>query len=129
MQANLKISFAKANPNEVQHTKIELINQDNCNDRNFPWKYLELVLINLILIILGKNRRRYNKEFHTSRRVRLSLRGKKIIISQVFLPKLWYIGQTYTIPKYIKREIERIYVFLWNAKKIQPRRHLARLSI
>ena len=61
--------------------------------------------------------------------MRRSLRGKKIIINQVFLPKLWYIGQTYTIPKYIEREIERIYEFLWNGKKVQPLRHLARLSM
>ena len=37
-------------------------------------------------------------------RVRLSLRGKKIIVNQILLSKLWYIGQVYTIPKYIKKE-------------------------
>ena len=29
---------------------------------------------------------------------------------------LWYISQIYTIPKYIKKEIERTYDFLWNGK-------------
>ena len=50
-------------------------------------------------------------------KVRCSLRGKKIIINQL-LSKFWYIVQIYTIPKYIKKEIEkRIYNFIWNDKK------------
>ena len=50
--------------------------------------------------------------------MRLSFRGKKIII--IFLSKLWYIVQIYTIPKYIKKEIEKkIYNFLWNDKETQ----------
>ena len=51
--------------------------------------------------------------------MRLSLRGKKIIINQL-LSKPWYKVQIYTIPKYIKKEIEkRIYNFLQNNKKDQ----------
>ena len=46
-----------------------------------------------------------------------SLRGKKIIVNQVLLCKMWYIVQVCIIPKYIKKEIERIYDFLWNRKK------------
>ena len=63
--------------------------------------------------------------------MRLYLRGKKIIVNQILLAKLWYIGQIYTIPKYIKKEIETTYDFLWNEKKKkkQPPRHLAQLSI
>ena len=50
--------------------------------------------------------------------MRLSLRVKKIIVNQILLFKLWYIGQIYTIPKYIKNEMEkRIYDFLRNGKK------------
>ena len=47
------------------------------------------------------------KKIHMWNRVRLSLRGKKIIINQILLSKLCYIGQIYTIPKYIKKEIEK----------------------
>ena len=51
--------------------------------------------------------------------MRLSLRGKKVIINQL-LSKLWYRVQIYTIPKYIKKEIQkRIYNFLGNNKKNQ----------
>ena len=39
------------------------------------------------------------------------------------------MGQIYTIPKYIEKEIERIYDFLWNGKIIRPPRHVAYLSI
>ena len=58
------------------------------------------------------------------------MRDKKLIINQIFLLKLWYIGQIYTIPKYINKEIETgIYDFLWEVKKIHPLRHLVQLSI
>ena len=51
-------------------------------------------------------------------RVRLYLRGKTIIVNQILCSKLWYIGQIYTIPKYIKKEIEKgIYNLHWNRKK------------
>ena len=66
-----------------------------------------------------KFNKKFNKKLHISNRVRLSLRGKKIIINQL-LSKLWYKVQIYTIPKYIKKEIKkRIYNFLWNKKKNQ----------
>ena len=49
--------------------------------------------------------------------MRLSLRGKEIIINQL-LSKLWYVVQIYTIPKDLKKETEkRIYNFLWNNKE------------
>ena len=55
---------------------------------------------------------------------------KKRIINQILLSKLWYIWQIYTIPKYIKKEIQkRIYNFLWDGKNIRPPRHLAQLPI
>ena len=32
---------------------------------------------------------------------------KKRIVNQILLSRLWYIGQIYTIPKFIKEEIEK----------------------
>ena len=32
------------------------------------------------------------------------MRGKKIIVNQTLLSKLWYIGQICSIPKYTKKE-------------------------
>ena len=67
---------------------------------------------------MGQNKWWYSKKIHVWNRVRLSLRGKKIIVNQILLSKLWCIGQIYPIPKYIKTEIEkRIYNFLWNRRK------------
>ena len=64
-----------------------------------------------------KFNKEFNKKLHISNRVRLFLRGKKIIINQL-LSKVCYIIQIYTIPKYIKKGIEkRIYNFLQNNKK------------
>ena len=75
---------------------------------------------------MGQNKSKFNKKLHIWNRVRRSLRGKKIIINQL-LSKLWYIVQIYTIPKYIKKEIEkRIYNFLQNNKKNQTSQTLRR---
>ena len=51
------------------------------------------------------------------KRVRPSLRGKKIIVNQILMSKLWYIGQVCTIPKHVKKEIEVIYDLLWIERK------------
>ena len=53
---------------------------------------------------MGQNKWRYSKKIHIWNRVRLSLRGKKIIVNQTLLSKLWYIGQICTIPKYTKKQ-------------------------
>ena len=55
--------------------------------------------------------------------------GKTIIVNQILWTKLWYIGQIYTIPKYTKNEIERMYNFLWNRNKMRPSKDLAYNSI
>ena len=49
------------------------------------------------------------KKISISNRVQLSLgsKKKKTIVNQILLSKLWYIGQIYTISKFIKEEIEK----------------------
>ena len=74
---------------------------------------------------MGQNKWRYSKKIHIWNRVRLSLRGKKIIVNQTLLSKLWYIGQICTIPKYTKNE----YTNSSGPGKIRSPRHLAQLSI
>ena len=58
-----------------------------------------------------------------------SLRGKNIILNQILLSKLWYIGQIYVIPNYIEKKIERTHDLSLKRKKIRPLGHLAQLSI
>ena len=67
---------------------------------------------------MGQNNWRSAKN-HIWKRVRLSLRGQNIIRNQIFVSKLWYIGQIYIIPKYQKGEWngKGISDFLWNRKK------------
>ena len=68
---------------------------------------------------MRQNKWKFNKKRHIWNWVWLSLRGKKIIINQL-LSRLWYIAHIYTIPKYIKKEIEKqIYNFLQNNKQNQ----------
>ena len=59
-------------------------------------------------------------------RVWLCLRGKKIIVNQTLLSKLWYIGQICSIPKYTKKEYT---ILSGTGKIIQSPRHLVQLSI
>ena len=51
------------------------------------------------------------KKINISNRVQLSLGWKKTkqkrIVNQILLSKLWYIGQVYTIQKFVKEEIEK----------------------
>ena len=42
------------------------------------------------------------KKIHIWNIVRLSLKG--VIVNQIFLSKLWYMGHISTIPKYTKKE-------------------------
>lgn len=53
-------------------------------------------------------------------RMRLSSIDKKLIVNQIVLSKLWYIGQVYAIPNRIQTNIEKTkYNFLQNDKNIQ----------
>ena len=46
--------------------------------------------------------------------------GKKIIVNQIILPKLWYIGQIYTIPKYTKTKLKECTISSGTEKKCDP---------
>ena len=59
--------------------KVLGINFDNFVSNNSNW---DKISVNIA------------KRIHIWKRVRLSLRGKKLIINQILLSKLWYIGQT-----------------------------------
>lgn len=47
------------------------------------------------------------KKNHFGNRMRLSMTSKKLIVKQILLSQLWYIGQIHTITDYIKKEIMR----------------------
>ena len=90
-------------------------------------------MLTLILITTnGWNKRRYStKKIHIWNRVRLTLRVKKIILNQILFSKLWYIGQIYTMPKYVKKGIGKgkICTISSGTGKIQPLRPPTQLSI
>ena len=99
----------------------ELINQDKWHGQIFHQNtcvnFVNSSLNNSNWVKISES---LTKKFHIWNRLRLSLRDKKIIINQILLSKLWYIAQIYTIPKYMKKEIEKkIYGFLWNEEENQ----------
>ena len=57
------------------------------------------------------------KRIHIWNRVRLSLRGRNIIINQILLSKLWYIGQIYIIPKYVKKKLKKEYMICYGKER------------
>ena len=72
------------------------------------WDITYLKMVQLILILYENAKINYLK-------VNLTLLERQI---EFLLSKIWYRGQTYTTPKYIKKEIEkRTYNFLWYSKK------------
>ena len=43
--------------------------------------------------------------------------GKKVIVNQILLSKVWYIGQIYTIPKYTKTKLKESTLLSGTIKK------------
>ena len=66
-----------------------------------------------------KVKKKIQKDIANWNNLRLSLIGKKLVINQIMLSKIWYMAYVETPPKMIIQEIKReIYNFLWNFKKV-----------
>ena len=97
--------------------KLELIKQDKWYSDDFLLKYLWYILVTLNFKCNKINDSLTKKTINIWNRMQLCLRLKKFV-NEILLSKLWYIGQTYTISKFIKEETEKkIPNFLWNEKK------------
>ena len=60
----------------------------------------------------------------------LSLKGKRMIINQLLLSRLWYTAQFATLPDRILQETNvAIYNFLWNDKRMRVARNMVQLPI
>ena len=60
------------------------------------------------------------KDINKWNNLKLSLIGRKLIINQVMLSKIWYFAYVETPPKHIMLDIKRaIYNFLWNFRKVR----------
>ena len=67
-----------------------------------------------------KVKKKIQKDIANWNNLRLSLIGRKLVINQIMLSKMWYLAYVETPPKFILQEIKReIYNFLWNFKKIR----------
>ena len=124
IQSILKL-YEDASSSKINFTKSQALWAGDYKNR-FD-KPGDMVWSNLYIIILGINfvnftlensvwdkiSENITKKIHLWNRIRLSLRSRKLVKNQILLSKLWYKGQLYTIPKYIKTENERrIYDFL-----------------
>ena len=66
-----------------------------------------------------KVKTKIQKSINKWNNLKLSLIGKKTVINQVLLSKIWYLAYVETPPKNVIQEIKRdIYNFLWNYNKI-----------
>ena len=78
---------------------------------------------------MGQNKWRYSKKTHIWNRVRLYLRGKKIIVNQILFSKLWYRPNLYYSKIYQKRNWKKNIQYPLEQEKMQPLIHLSQLSI
>lgn len=66
-----------------------------------------------------KVKTKIQKSINKWNNLKLSLIGKKTVINQVLLSKIWYLAYVETPPKNVIQEIKRdIYNFLWSYNKI-----------
>ena len=95
-----RLIFLKVKPYGLALIKTDMINQEKWPV--FSIKILGITFDNAVPVNSNWDKISANiaKRIHIWKRVRLSLRGRKIIIKQILLSKLWYIGQIYTIPKH-----------------------------
>ena len=86
--------------------RLELITQDKWYSHDFLLKYLWYILVTLTFNCNKINDSSTKKTISIWNRMQLCLRLKKFV-NGIIYSKFWYIGQTYTISKFIKEEIEK----------------------
>ena len=118
LQTILKL-YEDASSSKINFNKSQALWSGNYKDRydkpgnmiwsNFSIKILGINFDNFISDNSNWEKIKDNiaKKIHIWNRVRLSLRGKKLIINQIVLSKLWYIGQIYTIPNISENKFKK----------------------
>ena len=93
----------------------------------FNWSSFDIKILGYIYGNTDENwsnvKTKIQKSINKWNNLKLSLIGKKIVINQVLLSKIWYFAYVETPPKNVIQEIKRdIYNFLWSYKKIRINR-------
>ena len=93
----------------------------------FNWSSYEIKILGYIYGNTDKNwskiKTKIRKSINKWNNLKLSLIGKKTVINQVLLSKIWYFAYVDTPPKNFIQDIKKdIYNFLWGYKKIRINR-------
>ena len=93
----------------------------------FNWSSYEIKILGYIYGNTDQNwsnvKTKIRKSINKWNNLKLSLIGKKTVINQVLLSKIWYFAYVDTPPKNFIQEIKKdIYNFLWGYKKIRINR-------
>ena len=91
---------------------------------DFTWSSYEIKILGYIYGYSEENwfqvRTKIQKSINKWSNLKLSLIGKKTIINQVLLSKLWYFAYVESPPRKVIQQIKRdIHNFLWSFKKIR----------
>ena len=106
------------------------VNRDNTDKPlGFKWNSEQIKILGYIYGQNPKDNQEQNwqkikskilKDINKWNNLKLSLIGRKLIINQVMLSKIWYLAYVETPPKHIILDIKRaIYNFLWNFRKVR----------
>ena len=101
---------------------------------NFNWSSYEIKILGYTYGYSQENWLKTKTKIQQSikkwNNLKLSLIGRKTIINQVLLSKIWYLAYVETPPKAIIQEIGKdIYNFLWNYKKVRINRITTQMPI
>ena len=101
---------------------------------NFNWSSYEIKILGYTYGFSQENwlkvKTKIQQSINKWSNLKLSLIGRKTIINQVLVCKIWYLAYVETPPKAIIQEIGRdIFNFLWNYKKVRINRVTTRMLI
>lgn len=101
---------------------------------NFNWSSYEIKILGYTYGFSQENwlkvKTKIQQSINKWSDLKLSLIGRKTIINQVLVCKIWYLAYVETPPKAIIQEIERdIFNFLWNYKKVRINRVTTQMLI
>ena len=132
-------SGAKINPGKCKGLWLGQYKNNEDTPLNYTWNSERIKLLGITFGNPGVNTDKENWYDKLSKilqtiqlwtNLHLSYKGKKIIINQLFLSKLWYAAQITPVPKgFTKKLDDYIYQFLWDNKKTTTKKVTTQLTI
>ena len=132
-------SGAKLNPSKCEGLWMGAYKNNNMSPLGYKWGNKKIKILGITFGNPGistdldnwENKiQKILKSIHLWSNLKLSYKGKRLVINQLFLSKLWYVAHILPIPKNIINQLEyEITKFLWSNKKIHTNKRTIHLPI